>query len=75
MAKRKRKMTAEGRRRISIAMKKRWAAYRKAGGNSRPRKAGTASGRNAYLNMSVAELIAAKRQCDDACKVARKLLR
>jgi len=63
-AKRKRKMTAEGRRRISIAMKKRWAAHRKA-----------ASNRNPYLAMTVSEFVQARRQLMDAWAVARKMLR
>ncbi len=71
----KRKISAAGRRRISIAMKKRWAAYRRAGGNSRPRKAGAASGRNPYLAMTISEFVQARRQLMDAWKTARKLIR
>ena len=77
-AKRKRKMTAEGRRRISLAMKRRWAKHRKAkaGGNGRRRrKAGAASNRNPYLRMTVAELVAARRDLMDAWAVARKLVK
>ena len=79
MAKKKRKkMSAAGRRKISLAQKARWAAYRKGKSSAgarhgRPRAA--ASGKNPYLKMTVQEFVAAKRQMDEAWKTARKMLR
>ncbi len=78
MAKKKWKMSAAARRKISLAQKRRWAAYRKgkssAGGRrGRPRPA--ASANNPYMSMTVQEFVAAKRQMDEAWKAAKKMLR
>ncbi|MCZ6816909.1 MAG: hypothetical protein O7F76_09495 [Planctomycetota bacterium] len=79
MAKKTRKkMSAAARRKISLAQKARWAAFRKGksstGGRlGRPRAA--ASANNPYMNMTVQEFVAAKRQMDAAWKAAKKLLR
>ncbi len=72
-------LSAEARKRISQAQKKRWAAFRRGKSKTtakrgRPPKA-AASGRNRYLSMTVAEFVEEKRQLDEAWKVARKLLR
>ena len=78
MAKKKSKMSAAARRKISLAQKARWAAYRKGNGSAggrrgRPRAA--ASANNPYMSMTVQEFVAAKRQMDEAWKTAKKLLR
>ena len=79
MAKKKRKkMSAAGRRKISLAQKARWAAYRKGKGSAggrrgRPRAA--ASANYPYLSMTVQEFVAVKRQMDAAWRTAKKMLR
>ena len=78
MAKKK-KMSAAARKKMSLAAKRRWAAFRSGKSKTtakrgRPPKAAT-SGRNPYLNMTVAEFVDEKRRLDEAWKTARKLLR
>ena len=79
MAKKKRKkMSAAGRRKISLAQKARWAAYRKgksSAGGRRGRPRAAASGNNPYMSMTVQEFVAAKRQMDEAWKMAKKMQR
>ena len=64
---------------MSLAAKKRWAAFRSGKGKTtakrgRPPQA-AASGRNRYLNMTVAEFVEEKRSLDAAWKAAKKMLR
>lgn len=79
MAKKKRKtMSAAARRKISLAQKQRWAAFRKGNGSARVRRGrprAAASADNPYMHMTVEEFVAAKRQLDEAWKTARKMLR
>ncbi len=78
MAKNKRTMSAAARRRISLAQKARWAAYRKgksSAGRRRGRPRAAASANNPYLKMTVQEFVAAKRQMDEAWRTAKKMLR
>ncbi len=78
MAKKKRTMSAAARRRISLAQKARWAAYRKgksSAGEKRGRPRAAASANNPYMSMTVQEFMAEKRQMDEAWTTAKKLLR
>ncbi len=78
MAKKKWKMSAAARRKISLAQKRRWAAYRKgssSAGARRGRPRAAASANNPYMSMTVQEFVAAKRQMDEAWKTAKKMLR
>ncbi len=78
MAKKKGTMSAAARRRISLAQKARWAAYRKgksSAGKRRGRPRAAAAANNPYMSMTVQEFVAAKRQMDEAWKTAKKLLR
>ncbi len=79
-------LSAEARKRISQAQKKRWAAFRRAKKAGRPikisrgpkkrgrrgRRAGSSG--NPYLQMTIEELVGAKRQIDEAWVVATSLL-
>lgn len=75
----KRKMSAAARKRISLAQKRRWRAFRAGAGTGtakrgRPAKSFSLNG-NPYLNMSIEKLVEEKRQLDEAWKVARSMLR
>ena len=80
MKKKRATISAAGRRRISLAQKKRWR--RAKAGNSKlgPRRKTAKRGRprksaNAFLNMTVVDLVATKKQLDEAWKICRKLLK
>ncbi len=78
MAKTRKKMSAAARRKISLAQKARWAAFRKgkgSAGRKRGRPRAAASANNPYMSMTVQEFVAAKRQMDAAWKAAKKMLR
>ncbi len=78
MAKKKWKMSAAARRKISLAQKRRWAAFRKgnsSGGARRGRPRPAAAANNPYMSMTVQEFVAAKRQMDEAWRTAKKMLR
>lgn len=79
MAEQKRKkMSTAARRKISLAQKRRWAAFRKGNGSvggRRGRSRVAASADNPYMKMTVEEFVAAKRQLDEAWKTAKKMLR
>ncbi len=75
----KRRMSAAARKRISLAQKRRWRAFRAGGGGTtakrgRPAKSASLNS-NPYLNMSIERLVSEKRQLDEAWKVARSMLR
>ncbi len=76
-------MSAEARKRISLAQKRRWAAYRKSpkAAQTGRKKTGARRGRppkagnNPYLNLTIQQLITAKQQFDEAWSIASKLIR
>ncbi|MCZ6682042.1 MAG: hypothetical protein O7D94_11870 [Planctomycetota bacterium] len=75
----KRRMSAAARKRISLAQKRRWRAFRagRVGTTAkmgRPAKSASLNS-NPYLNMSIERLVSEKRQLDEAWKVARSMLR
>ena len=75
----KRRMSADARRRISEAQRRRWAAVRAGKTYVRKQTRGAAQqpgmNGNPYLRMTVSELVSAKRQLDEAWGVAAKALR
>ena len=78
--KKKRKMSAAARRKISLAQKRRWRAFRAAGGTTRngklgrPAKSGSLKG-NPFLNMPIARFVEERRRLEEAWKGAKKMLR
>ena len=75
----KRRMSAEARARIGAAQRRRWAAHRagKSTAQSTPRRGRRpkSTGGNPYMQMTVADLVAAKRQLDEAWQIATRAMR
>ena len=80
------KMSPESRAKIAAGQRRRWAKARaaKAAGQivskpgrkpGRPIKAPAVSLDNRYLSMTISQLVEAKRQIDEAWRVAGKLIR
>lgn len=83
------KMSLAGRKKIAAAQRKRWAEHHRAKltlptssiwvparrGPGRPPKAATVSANNPFLGLTVADLVATKRQIDAAWSATQDLVR